>query len=62
MIVDVNGNGEYDEGIDALDDFDVGTAGFQVIPEYWFGTIMGLTICFAAFVTYYMPKRRHIHH
>lgn len=34
MIVDVNGNGHYDEGIDALDNNDVEvTAGF-VIPEF----------------------------
>jgi hypothetical protein len=33
MIVDVNGNGLYDEGIDALDNNDVVTAGF-IIPEF----------------------------
>jgi len=62
IIVDVNGNDEYDEGIDALDDFDVETAGFFVIPEYWLGTILGLTGFFAAFGTYYMSKRRRIYY
>ena len=50
------------EGIDALDDFDVETAGFFVIPEYWLGTILGLTGFFAAFGTYYMSKRRRIYY
>jgi len=61
IIVDVNGNDEYDPGIDALDDFDVDTAGFFVIPEYWLGTILGLTGFFAAFGTYYISKRRRIY-
>ena len=30
IIVDVDGNGNYDEGIDALDDMDVNDAGFEV--------------------------------
>lgn len=34
IIVDVNGNGVYDEGVDALDDNDVGTAGFIVTPSF----------------------------
>jgi len=34
IVVDVNSNGHYDAGIDALDDYDVEvTAGFSVIPE-----------------------------
>lgn len=34
IVVDVNGNGQYDVGIDALDDSDIEvTAGFSVIPE-----------------------------
>lgn len=34
IIVDVNGNGHYDEGVDALDDADVAeAAGVSVIPE-----------------------------
>ncbi|NIR15991.1 MAG: hypothetical protein GWN86_19525, partial [Desulfobacterales bacterium] len=35
IIVDVNGNGQYDAGIDAIDDADVAaTAGVSVIPEF----------------------------
>jgi len=35
MVVDVNGNGQYDAGIDALDDSDIEvTGGFLVIPEF----------------------------
>ncbi|WP_406661964.1 PEF-CTERM sorting domain-containing protein [Methanolobus sp. ZRKC3] len=34
IIVDVNANGNYDEGIDALDDMDVNGAGYQAIPEF----------------------------
>jgi hypothetical protein len=48
FVVDVNGNNKYDECVDALDDDDieVTTAGFFVIPEYKFGTILALTVCF----------------
>jgi hypothetical protein len=49
IVVDVNRNGKYDSGVDALDDSDVQvTAGFWVIPEYGFGTVMGLAGCLAA--------------
>ena len=34
IIVDVNKNGIYDEGLDAIDDMDVNDAGFEVIPEF----------------------------
>ena len=34
IIVDVNGNGKYDECVDALDDMDVNNAGFETIPEF----------------------------
>ncbi len=34
IVVDVNGNGTYDAGIDALDDIDVNGAGFETIPEF----------------------------
>lgn len=34
IIVDVNGNGKYDNCTDALDDLDVNDAGFEVIPEF----------------------------
>jgi hypothetical protein len=60
IIVDVNGNGKYDEGIDALDSNDiVTTAGFLVIPEYWLGAILGLAGCFAAFGVFRISKRKH---
>ena len=59
IIVDVNGNGVYDAGIDALDDNDVVfTAGFLVIPEYWLGTVLGLAGCLAAFGTFRIAKRK----
>jgi len=51
MIVDVNGNGLYDEGIDALDNNDVVTAGFM-IPEFTSATLLTIlvilsTLCMA---------------
>jgi hypothetical protein len=57
IVSDVNDNGIYDEGIDALDDFDVNTAGFFVIPEIPFGTILALATCMLALVFY--KKRTH---
>jgi len=60
IVVDVNGNGFYNAGIDALDDCDVQvTAGFLVIPEFWLGTILGLAGCFAAFGAFHITKRKH---
>jgi hypothetical protein len=59
VVVDVNGNGVYDEVVDALDDNDVEvTAGFFVIPEFLFGTILGLLGCFAAFGVFRVSKRK----
>jgi PKD repeat protein len=52
IVVDVDGNGVYDVGVDAIDDFDVDTAGFFVIPEIPLGTIMALTSMLAGFVIY----------
>ncbi len=58
IIVDVNDNGLYDEGIDALDDNDIEvTAGFLIIPEYVFGTILGLIAFFAALGVFLRTKR-----
>ncbi len=58
IVVDVNGNDLYDIGIDALDDNDIQvTAGFFVIPEYTFGTILGLVAFFAAFGVFLRLKR-----
>jgi hypothetical protein len=58
IVVDFNGNGYYDLGIDALDDNDVVTsAGFLVIPEYWLGALLGLVVCFAAYGFFTRFKR-----
>lgn len=60
IVVDVNNNGFYDVGIDALDDSDIEvTAGFFVIPEFWFGTILGLAACFSALAVFLLYKRKH---
>ena len=60
IVVDVNQNGVYDDGVDVLDDYEVETAGFFVIPEFWLGTILGLVACFAAFGVFYASKRKHL--
>jgi len=52
IVLDVNGNGIYDEGVDALDDMDVNSAGFFVVPEYPLGTILGVAMCFAALAAF----------
>lgn len=58
IVVDVNGNGKYDAGVDALDDNDIKvTAGFLVIPEYPMGTILGLTGCLVALGVFSISKR-----
>lgn len=59
IVVDVNGNGIYDAGIDALDDNDVvTTAGFLVVPELPMGALIGIVGCFAALGTFrYIRKR-----
>jgi hypothetical protein len=63
IIVDVNGNGKYDAGIDALDDNDIViTAGFLVVPEYLFGTILGLGGCFTALGIFFVSKRKNFRH
>jgi hypothetical protein len=50
IILDVNGNGKYDPGTDALDDNDiVGTGGFLVVHEYFLGSIAALATCLAAY-------------
>jgi len=60
IVVDVNGNGVYDEGVDALDDMDVTTAGFFVIPEFPLGTITGLASCLAALGFVFASKHRNL--
>jgi hypothetical protein len=60
IVVDVNGNGIYDEGIDALDDSDIQvSAGFFVIPEIPLGTLMAsLTMITALVYRVTIPKIR----
>jgi len=60
IVVDVNGNGQYDAGIDALDDSDIlVTAGFFVIPETPLGTLMAsLAMTFALACCINIPKIR----
>lgn len=59
IVVDVNGNGKYDSGIDAIDSDDVQiSGGFLVIPEYPVGAIVGLAGCLAAFGAFRVTKRR----
>ena len=59
ILVDFNGNGKFDEGIDPLDDNDIEvTAGFFVVPEFWLGTILGLGGCFAALGVFLTFKRK----
>jgi hypothetical protein len=60
ILVDVNGNGKYDAGVDALYSNKVivaAAAGFST-PEYLFGTILGLAGFFAALGTFLMYKRK----
>ena len=52
IVVDVNGNEEYDECVDALDDMDVEDAGFEVVPEFTtiaipVAAVMGLLFLFS---------------
>lgn len=64
IVVDVNGNGVYDAGVDALDDSDIQvTAGFNVIPEVPFGTLMTFVSMFIALIGFigfknFRPKFR----
>ena len=58
LLVDVDDDGIYDAGLDALDDMDVTGAGFLVIPELWLGSILGLAGCFAAFGVFLATKRK----
>jgi hypothetical protein len=52
IVVDVDGDGKYTVGIDALDGLDIGAPGFFVIPEYILGTILSLGVCFAGVAVY----------
>lgn len=57
IIVDVNNDGKYNAGIDAVDGLDIGTTGLFVIPEYTLGTIIAIAVCFGGVVVY--KKFRH---
>jgi len=48
IVVDVDGDGFYNSGIDALDEAIQVKSGPLVIPEFWFGPLAGLVGCFAA--------------
>lgn len=53
ILVDFNGDGYFNEGLDALDDSDVQvTTGFFVITEIPFGTLLSLGTCIFAFVMF----------
>jgi len=58
IVVDVDGDGVYDKGKDALDDNDIRvTAGFNVIPEVPMGTIMASALMIVALIGYFaVPK------
>jgi len=59
ILVDFNGNGKYDAGVDALYSSKIMVApGYSFIPEYVFGTILGLAGCFAALGAFRMYKRK----
>ena len=59
IIVDVNKNGIYDVGIDAIDDNDIEiTAGFFVIPEITFGSAMAAASMFTALGLFAIKKKR----
>jgi hypothetical protein len=57
IVVDVNDNGVYDECVDALDDFDVESAGFFVVPEIAIGSIMAVAAMFSALGLFTYKKR-----
>lgn len=59
LLVDVDSNGKYDAYVDALyENKIVITSGFSLIPEYLFGTILGLASCFAALGAFRLYKRK----
>jgi len=56
IIVDVGGDGYFNAGIDTIDDVDISTAGFLVVPEYMFGGLLAVAACFAAFAISRRPR------
>jgi parallel beta-helix repeat protein len=59
IVIDVNHNGYYDEGIDALDSGGLeARGGFFVIPEFWLGTLTGLSSFLSACGIFYWLRLR----
>jgi hypothetical protein len=57
VLVDVNGTGKYNAQFDPLYSFQIVSP--TESPEYIFGTILGLTGCFAALGVFRVYKRKH---
>jgi hypothetical protein len=59
ILVDVNGNGKYDAQVDAFYTIQIMTSAETfLMPEYVFGTILGLAGCFAALGAFRIYKRK----
>ena len=52
VVLDINKNGDYDIGTDALLNDIVTTGGFFVVPEYALGGLAALAACFVGFVAF----------
>lgn len=66
IVIDLNNNGRYDVGTDILQKARIDACPTQhygvfvlPLPEYWSGTILGLTSFFAALGLFGLIKRRH---
>jgi hypothetical protein len=60
IVIDVNNNSVYDNGIDYLDDNDIEvTAGFSVIPEYPTFLILPLLMIATLLAVYVKKRKRH---
>jgi hypothetical protein len=63
-VIDINGNGKYDAGVDVLcNSLTTNTAIFTVnpvfvAPEYAYGALIALVVCFAAFGLFYSRKNQ----
>jgi hypothetical protein len=58
ILVDFDGDGEYDQNMDALDSSDIEvTAGFLVVPEVPLGTAIAIVSMIVAFGTFLGTKR-----
>jgi len=57
IVVDVNGNGVYDEGVDALDNNDIEVAGIIVIPEFSTTAILLVALMLTTFALITGKKR-----